>query len=332
MHRLQQKNYLKEERRSVRKQKKELRNLKRSRKQAYLVSLFENFITAVKRNGTEENKQSSTKHTIQAFVFSIAVFILTFWTVYFLAQFISGFVASKFSIPVIIYSFKNHWTLFDYSPLYTRLNLIMIFGIGPLVSIITGLVCLRLVLQIKQTLSVADLILAWIAFHALNGFFGAFIAGVFTRTGFIYSTAWLLRSQPFDIKEIFFLILSVAMMIVLGFILMRRMMYIYYSLRLVRNFKSLAYLRTMIFFTWVCSVLLIILTNYPSYSIEFILLLSSSFLLILPVFLIKNLFFEQSQKEKEEKFRWKFVIVLASLFVITTLLIRLIIYPGVSFL
>ena len=135
---------------------------------------------------------------------SSTYYILSFLTVYILYQLITIGFAKGFHIPVIWNYYKLDFPLYTYSPLYTRKAMVVIFGIGPVFSLVLGLLSLRLFFSEKISSQNLRLFFLWGFVNGMNFFFGSYIAGFLTRADFIYASEWLFMSQMFDAEEIVF--------------------------------------------------------------------------------------------------------------------------------
>ena len=204
------------------------------------------------------------------FVNSTIFFLLGFLFVFYIHQFVTILTASLFDIPTSLYSYRIYWPLYTYSSLYTRLALIVIFGIGPVVSLILGFVFFRLYLITRFRTIFLKTFFLWSSIHAYNLFFGSYITGVITRTGFIYSSEWLFLSGVFDIKEIIFLILSVIMLIVIGSYFTKHFLYTSNSNNLIEPKLRGMFIIGKVMIPWIVGNLILFGMNIPHNPIELI--------------------------------------------------------------
>ena len=130
---------------------------------------------------------------------STVMFVLAFIIVYLFYQMTVIFTASQFGISGVLYYYQVFWPIGNSSPLwFPYYKIILITGSGPFFCLILGLLFFR-VFAVRTQNPVTKLFFLWIAFHALNMFFGAFVAGVTTNDGFGYVALWLYMNIVFRI-------------------------------------------------------------------------------------------------------------------------------------
>lgn len=329
--RIQRKAYIREERRSIRKQKNQLRTLRWNRRMGLLSEMFKHLKYNVFDSVSGEKNSEFKKDLAITVLNSTMFYFIAFWLIYLMGQLLTVLAANYFSIPVIVYSYKTLWPLYDYSPLYTRFNLVLIFGVGPAACFMVAILLLRLLHWKALHYSTITVFLIWIIFHGLNNFFGAYLAGVITRTGFVFSASWLFKSLPFDPEGILMLCISVIALVIVGFVLGRKYMLGALSMKFLQEPHRRHFIYAEIIVPWILGTGLILLVNVPGYSNEFILLLGFSFLIILPAFSLKpalSVFMEEiTIPEDKLKTNWIGFVV----FIVVLLIVRLLVYPGLHF-
>ncbi|MBN3035306.1 MAG: hypothetical protein JW861_06945 [Bacteroidales bacterium] len=215
---------------------------------------------------------------------STAFYVLAFIGTYMLSQYITIVTASFYDIPTKLYSYRIYWPLYTYSTLYTRGALIVIFGMGPLVCLILGLVFYRIYLWLCHRTLHLKIFLIWIVIHFLNNFFGAYISGVITRTGFIYTSEWLFLSNILDTEEILFLIISVVALIVVGYFSTRHFLSTASMEALVVPKNRQFFLLGRVLIPWIFGNLILVAINMPNNPGELLILYLTSVLVVVPVF------------------------------------------------
>ncbi|MEI6900265.1 MAG: hypothetical protein WCL00_10325, partial [Bacteroidota bacterium] len=153
---------------------------------------------------------------LNTFLQSATYYILAFLTVYIFYQVTTIIVARSFGIPVVWFYNRLQFPLPSESILYSRNAMMAIFGSGPLVSLIVGLVCLQRFFSGVENGKNFNLIYLWGCVHGLNMVFGSYIVGFFTRTEFIYFSEWLRMNNPFDYFESLMVFTFISIMIVAG--------------------------------------------------------------------------------------------------------------------
>ena len=169
------------------------------------------------------------------------------------------------------------------------------------------------------------------AIHGMNLFFGAYVAGVITRTGFVFASAWIFFSHAFDIEEIVFMVISVVVLIIIGFVATRRFLSASLVTSIIQPKVRFFYIVAQVFFPWLFGSFLIYLTNFPHNPTEFMILLGSSFLMVLPAFFNydspANEQIKVSMPKRGLKTGWLYFII----FVVFTIFIKMVVYSGIRF-
>jgi len=130
---------------------------------------------------------------------STIMFLLAFVIMYIVYQMTVIFTANNFGISGVLYYYQIFWPIGNSSPLwFPYYKIILITGSGPFISLIIGLLFFRLLVPSTKN-PILKLFYLWIALHALNMFFGAFVAGVTTSDGFGYVALWLRMNIVFRI-------------------------------------------------------------------------------------------------------------------------------------
>ncbi len=263
---------------------------------------------------------------------STTLFILAFLTVYFFYQYITILTASAFDIPAVLYSYRIFWPLYTYSTLYSRMALIVIFGSGPFICLIAGVVLYRLYILARFRFVYLKTFLLWASIHAVNMFFGAYIVGVITRTGFIYTTEWLFFSSIFDVEEIIFLITSIVIMLILGFHSTKQFLYASNSPKIIEPKIRFFYILSKVLIPWIFGNLVLYVMNIPNNPVELVFLYVTTVLIIIPVFTNYNspslqLLKLPKKTHKRIKICWAYLIIT----VIAIIVIRIILENGIRF-
>lgn len=328
--RAERKAFIRAEKRSVKRQRQELRRIKRSRRWFHLNERYQQTIESLK-GLTGKGGTSSFRNELQAtYLNTMALFVIAFWAVYFLGQLVTLVVANYFSIPAVLYSYHTEWPLFTYSPAYTILNLILIFGSGPLVCLLTALVSFRIYKSRITKRSRLNTFLLWITFHGVNLFFGAYIAGVFTRSGLVFASAWIFRSMPFDPEEIVFLVVAAIVLLSAGYFLAHHLLAGALSPQLQKPVNRGYLLAAVVVLPWLTGTAIILLINTPQFPGDFLLLLGISVLMIVPGFFIRNspasFDLDEAESIKGVVIDWMTILIFVSMLI----LIRLLVFPGIS--
>jgi len=247
-----------------------------------------------------------------AYLHSTAYFVLAFMLIYIIYQVITIAVASSYSIPIIWYYYELKFPLYTFSPLYTRQALVVIFAMGPLLSLMLAFVFLKLYFTDNPTLKRFKLFYLWGFICGANMFFGAYIAGVFTRTEFIYTSEWLFMSRSFDTEEIIFTTISIVMLLIIGRIVTPLFLLSSGSVTLIKPEYRLYFMLSQVIFPWLTGILILFLITLPNYYFPLILKTLTPGLIMIPtLFLYNSLEFEnihQSGVIQRNYFKWSIVI------------------------
>jgi len=162
-------------------------------------------------------------------------------------------------------------------------------------------------------------------------FFGAYIVGVITRTGFIYTSEWIFLSNVFDVEEIVFMLVCLFMLVFFGYLSTKQFIYAANSDINVENKLRLYYMISMVLLPWIFGNLILYFMNYPRNPIELKLFYLVSILMIIPVFFTYNTLSIQMIKvpnlSGKVKLGWIYII----LTIVAIILIRSFVYYGIRF-
>lgn len=328
----QRKIYLQRERASVNKQRRELRRIQWARKrrnlQIYIGKVRQRLAGSLKR--PDRHDQQALLPDLQVtFINSITFFLLAFWLVYLTSQLLAIFTAGEFSIPAILYSFKTEWPLFKYSPLYSRFNLILIFGIGPLFCFVLAIISYRLFNRLVTKLNLLPVFLFWITFHSLNLVFGAYIAGVITHTGLSYVSSWIFGNVNPGIQEMFLILASSILLIVIGITSVRKLLQMSSSAGIIQPANRIYYILAQLLLPWLLGNLIIAAINYPNFPPEFLSIMITSFLLVFPSIVNYNSASNRLVKIRKPSTTLKISWVTIAILIAFVTFIRLVVYQGI---
>jgi len=252
-----------------------------------------------------------------AYLHSTAYFVLAFMLIYIFYQAITIAVASSYNIPIIWYYYQLKFPLYTFSPLYTRQALIVIFALGPLLSLMFAFVFLKLYFTENPIAKRFKLFYLWGFICGVNMFFGAYIIGVFTRTEFIYTSAWLFMSHMFDPIEIVFTAISVVMLIIIGRIVTPLFLLSSGSVTLIKPEYRLFFVLSQVILPWFTGMLILFLITLPNYYIPLILKTITPGLILIPsLFLYNSIQYDnihQSGVIQRNYFKWSIVIAVVVL-------------------
>jgi hypothetical protein len=257
------------------------------------------------------------KKFIVAFLQSTAYYVLAFLIVYVIYQLVTILVASVFHIPVTWYYYELKFPLYTYSKLYTRPALVLIFGIGPVVSLLLAFISLKSFFSRKASSSHFQLLYLWGIISGVNMFFGAYIIGFLTRTEFIYTSEWLLMSSIFDVEEMIFTLVSLGMLIIIGRLLTPLFLVSSGSVTLLKPEYRLFFVYSQVILPWIAGIAIFFLITTPHYYIPFLLKTLTPGLIVIPSLFLyntaRNENIHTSGLIRRNYFRWSIVIAVIAL-------------------
>jgi len=254
------------------------------------------------------------------FLQSTGYFLLSFLLMYAIYQLSTIIIAKSFNIPTVWYYNILKFPLYTYSPLYTRIAMIIIFGSGPLISFLLAVAFLRLFFLENSHTAPYRLFFLWCAINGINLFFGSYLVGFITRTEFIYSSEWLFMSYMYDVEEILFVLIAFFVMIFLGKYATKLFMFSSGSATLIMPKYRLFFILTQVFIPWLVGVGIIYLITFPKHYLPLTMKTITPLLLIIPML------FNYHSIEKDEvmslggirriSFKWSIIIfVIVLLFI-----------------
>ncbi|MCB0806285.1 MAG: hypothetical protein KDC05_10840 [Bacteroidales bacterium] len=262
---------------------------------------------------------------------SSVLFLVSFILINLADKMISILTAGFFDIPAVLYSYRIFWPLYTYSTLYTRLALIVIFATGPIFSLALSLIFYQVYLWARRFPANFKTFIVWSIFHGITMFFGAYVSGVITRTGFVYTTEWIFFSNIFDVEEIIFLVVSVIVLVIAGFYLTRQFLFAATTNRLIMEGNRIYFMLAQIMIPWILGNAALFVINYPRNPPELLLLYGVSILMVIPMLASYNTPSNQMVKipgaRSKVRLGWIYFLIAAGLIYV----MRAILYNGLNF-
>jgi len=254
-----------------------------------------------------------------AYLHSTAYFILAFMLLYIIYQAVTIIIASSYNIPIVWYYYQLQFPLYTYSPLYTRMAMVVIFASGPILSLLLAFLFLRFYFIRRTAVRRFRLFYLWGFICGINMFFGAYIAGVFTRTEFIYVSEWLFMSNVFAAEESIFTLIAIFTLIITGRIITPLFLKSSNSVTMIKPEFRLFFILAEVIFPWITGMIILFLITLPNYYLPLILKTISPGLILIPtLFLYNAQKFDKIPRSgviQHTYFRWSIIlIVIAILF------------------
>jgi len=254
-----------------------------------------------------EPQSDKTKLTMMA-VYSYSMFVGCY-LIYNLAYMgVTACIAATFQIPTEIHYWK---TIFNI-PLWwwNQPNVIFTFASGPVVCAFIGILSLRLFFYFRKTKNWLRLFFLWGYHHGFNLFFGAYVAGVLSRSGFRHASNW--AAIPVEI-EYFIAIGAIICMFLVGFLSVKFFLQMAISQSILVNHKRNKFITAVVFIPWFLGSLTLIALKSPRVTYNESLILLMMFTSVVPVYIAQRFFYEVSilKFDKQIKVKWAYVVALA---------------------
>jgi hypothetical protein len=285
--------FRKDERRKERYQRKMHRkHLVKHRKEEAGRSVSKKLFSWVEEGEAEASRKHSifSKHSpvyrnMTIIVNSTILYISTYIIVYLLYWMVVLLTASLFGLDSSLFFYDLKFN--DHSPLWTRFNILVVTGSGPFFCLALGLLLHRKIFKLHRFVGLRKLFILWMAFHALNHFFGAFTSGVVTDEGFGYVAAWLYMNTA--VKFLFSLV-SLFLLGLIGFFSAEYILETSDSSTRIKTENRTAFIFQQALFPALIGTTLLLLLRIPKnfdYPYES-LMLFSIFFMVIPAFFNKK--------------------------------------------
>ncbi|MCF8304357.1 MAG: hypothetical protein K9I94_13860 [Bacteroidales bacterium] len=265
-----------------------------------------------------KNPESGKKYLVMM-MNSTVLYVVSFLIVYFLYHFITMLTAASFDIPTEFRYFKLTFPISTYSNLWTRPALVIIFAAGPLLSLIIALLLLRLFYIRSSWMRHWRILMLWMALHGINMFFGAYIVGMITRTGFIYTSEWIFYSSKFDIEEIIFALIAFFVLVISGRYATRLFLLSSLSRSLIKPSFRAYYILARVIFPFLIGSVILILTFMPHNPPYILLFYATMFIMVFQTLTNFNASFNERvlpiYLSKKTILQWGFLILMLVLLI-----------------
>ena len=324
--RIEEKRKKKFRKKIIRKRKRKLRKKERIRWWIIVKNFFAPKVEHVPYQAAAPvDKKYRIKRNIFNFLNSLFVFVISYLIVYLLYQFVVLFVASWYNLDSILYFYDLAFN--DYSPLWTRFNIILITFSGPAFSFVVGSFFLRAFFKKKGLSNMQRLFILWIGLHALNMFFGAFVAGVTTDQGFGYVANWLYMNAFF---KILLSMISLVILTIIGYYSTRHFLETASSTNRILKKHRFQFLFIQALLPWLIGSLLLFFIKFPFIPpYETVMICTMAFLIVPIVFNPKaKPKLQIIERKRKTKILWVYFVV----FIIFLLFFRIGLYSGLHFI
>jgi len=210
----------------------------------------------------EESAETKKQHQKNYFIYTInstALYIIAYLIVYMMYQLTVLIVASNWDLDSVLLYYDLAFN--DYSPLWKRFNIIIVTFSGPLISLLIGVLFLKVFVNRPKVKGFIKLFFIWIALHALNLFFGAFSSGVSFDEGFGYVAAWIYLNIFW---QIFISLIFLFILGLIGYYSASRFLETTNSIHRIRKENRLKFLLYQVILPWLIGGLIIFLVKLPN--------------------------------------------------------------------
>jgi hypothetical protein len=256
------------------------------------------------------SQQAEGEKLVAMAVYSTVAFIgcyLVYNTIYMI---VTACIAATFHIPTEIHYWKTTYNCQLWW--WNQPNVIFTFSSGPISCVVLGSICLRLFFIFRKTKNWLRLFFLWGYHHGFNLFFGAYVAGVISRSGFRHASNWAAIPQEI---EYFIAIGAVICMFLVGFLSVKFFLQMAVSQSLLVNYKRNRYITAVVFIPWCFGALSMILLKAPNITYNEALIFLMMFTSVVPVYIAQRFFYEVSILRYDKKIgipiRWLIVVGLS---------------------
>ena len=208
---------------------------------------------------SEEREKQIKKGFYYYTINSVALYIIAYLLVYMVYQLTVLIVASRWGLDSVLYYYDLAFN--DYSPLWSRYNIIVVTFSGPFISLVIGFIFYKWIADRPKVKSFLKLFVLWIGFHGFNLFLGAFVSGVSFDEGFGYVANWLYLNVfwKFLLSLVFLSILAMT-----GYFSARKFLETSNSMLRVRKKYRTRFLFHQVVLPWFIGSAIILLVKIPN--------------------------------------------------------------------
>ena len=239
---------------------------------------------------------------------STVIYLIAYLIIYFIYQVTVLIMASRWKLDSVLYYFDLAFN--DYSPLWNRMNIIIVTLSGPVVSLLLGMLFIRVLSKKIDTNKALKLLTLWLGLHGYNLFLGAFASGISFDEGLGYVAAWMYMSVFFKIflSMVFLFILGL-----IGYYSASAFLETSYSVSRIRQDNKIKFLFFQVVLPWIIGSSLIYLIKLPN-NMNY-----DSGNLVTMVFAVLPVVFNRSAKPSKKRFKtlkkankiqWLYIIIL----------------------
>lgn len=232
------------------------------------------------------NQKDSSKLFYLA-INSTACYLLAYLLMYTLNQLSTSLIAASLFIKSVVYYHRIDFRVA--ADFWTPPRVIYTFLSGPLACLVMGIVLQRIYRYAKKSPGNAKLFLLWAYLHAFNLFFGAYVAGVISHTGFRYVSNYMQVPEKAEFAIAFFCLIA---MFVFGYFATRQFLQISVSQSLIQKFSRRLFILCTVIIPWMLGSAILILAKAPKITLNEMIVFLMMFTIVVPVSIIQRNFQE----------------------------------------
>ncbi len=260
-----------------------------------------------------DHRKQQEKNYYKYTVNSLALYVIAYLLVYLTYQIVVMIVASRWHLDSVLFYYDLAFN--DFSPLWTRFNIIVVTFSGPLISLLIGILFLKVIANRPKVKGFIKLFVIWIALHGFNLFFGAFASGVSTDQGFGYVANWLYLNVFW---QIFLSLVFLFILGAIGYYSTGKFLETSNSIYRIKKENRNRFILYQVILPWLIGGLLIYLIKVPNnlpYDIGNLITMS---IVVIPVVFNKKAKPGRKYKSDKKATRINWVYIIIFLFMVTS--------------
>jgi len=258
---------------------------------------------------------------------STMIFITTYILTYLFYWLTCMLVASFYGLDSILYYYDLQFN--DHSPLWNRLNILVVTGVPPFLCLGLALFLIQVVFKVNRFAGLQKLFILWSAYHLFNHFFGAFPSGIVTDEGFGYVAAWLYLNTAF---KFMFSLISLFILAVIGHLTTKHVLETSDSMHRIKGDHRLSFIFYQMALPWLIGTVIMLILREPKnfdYPYETLMFFSMAFI-VFPAFFNAKVKAEPNLLKSKKKRRINYGYI--TMTVMLLLFLRLVLDIGLHFI
>lgn len=254
---------------------------------------------------SELSQQRDSAKLFYITINSTACYVLAYITLLSINHFVTAIVAATvFYIKTVIYYNKLDFRVgLDY---WNVPRVVGTFIVGPLSCFFMGIVLARFYRYTKKLGGWWKALFLWGYLHAFNLFFGAYVAGVITRTGFRYVSNYMAVPEKAEFAIAF---VCVVAMFIFGYFATKQFLQTSSSQSLIHRHARGRFILCMVIIPWMLGSILLALAKAPKITMNELIVYLMIFTIVVPVSIIQRNIQEVNlvKQTKSVGFAWAFI-------------------------